>query len=67
MWQRPERKNYAGERDLLQKYLDLERQITINEASNPFQMLEIKSQRWHQLLNDLEAAHKQLALLEKIV
>ena len=51
----------------LQKYLELERKITASEALNPVQMLEIKSQRWHQLLHELEAAQKQLDLLEKIV
>ena len=51
----------------LGRYLHLERQITSCEAANPIQMLEIKSQRWHQLHNELHVARKQLDLLEKIV
>lgn len=51
----------------LKEYLELEGQIRAQELDNPIQMLQLKSQRWHQLQNELETAQRELDVMEKLV
>jgi len=51
----------------LHEYLELESKLAVSELENPIEMLRIRSRRWHQLINELDLAKRELDVLEKAV
>ena len=51
----------------LQEFLELESKLAASAVHNPIQMLEIKSQRWKKIQNEIQLAKKELSIVEKLM
>ena len=53
------------DQSMLQKYIEIERQIAEEEANNPIQPLELKADQLARLGQEIQAMEEQLVRLEE--